>query len=60
MIPVTLTAIPHDAALWHWGDGVSTCYPLGLFRARSNLELRMHCLVYPRPGNGDRYLKYRL
>jgi uncharacterized protein (DUF58 family) len=29
---------------------VSTCYPLGLFRAWSNLELRMHCLVYPRPG----------
>lgn len=29
---------------------VSSCYPLGLFRAWSHLELRMHCLVYPRPG----------
>jgi uncharacterized protein (DUF58 family) len=29
---------------------VSSCYPLGLFRAWSNIELRMQCLVYPRPG----------
>jgi uncharacterized protein (DUF58 family) len=29
---------------------VSSCYPLGLFRAWSNVTLRMHCLVYPRPG----------
>jgi uncharacterized protein (DUF58 family) len=29
---------------------VSSCYPLGLFRAWSHLELRMQCLVYPRPG----------
>jgi uncharacterized protein (DUF58 family) len=29
---------------------ISSCYPLGLFRAWSHLELHMHCLVYPRPG----------
>jgi uncharacterized protein (DUF58 family) len=29
---------------------VATCYPLGLFRAWSHLDLRMHCLVYPHPG----------
>jgi uncharacterized protein (DUF58 family) len=29
---------------------VSTCYPLGLFRAWSHLDLRIQCLVYPRPG----------
>jgi uncharacterized protein (DUF58 family) len=29
---------------------VSSCYPLGLFRAWSHLDLRMHCMVYPRPG----------
>jgi uncharacterized protein (DUF58 family) len=29
---------------------ISSCYPLGLFRAWSYLELRMNCLVYPRPG----------
>jgi uncharacterized protein (DUF58 family) len=29
---------------------VSSCYPLGLFNAWSHLELRMQCLVYPRPG----------
>jgi uncharacterized protein (DUF58 family) len=29
---------------------VSSCYPLGLFRAWANVELRMQCLVYPRPG----------
>jgi uncharacterized protein (DUF58 family) len=29
---------------------VSSCYPLGLFRAWSHLNLHMHCLVYPRPG----------
>lgn len=29
---------------------VSSCYPLGLFRAWSPVNLRMHCLVYPRPG----------
>ena len=29
---------------------VSSCYPLGLFRAWSHVNLRMHCLVYPQPG----------
>jgi uncharacterized protein (DUF58 family) len=29
---------------------ISSCYPLGLFRAWSHLDLRMNCLVYPRPG----------
>ena len=28
---------------------VSTCYPLGLFRAWSNFEIADKCLVYPRP-----------
>ena len=29
---------------------VSTRYPLGLFRAWSNIDLHQACLVYPRPG----------
>lgn len=29
---------------------ISTCYPLGLFRAWSYLYLDCHCLVYPRPA----------
>ncbi|MGD8311234.1 MAG: DUF58 domain-containing protein [Gammaproteobacteria bacterium] len=29
---------------------VSSTVPLGLFRAWAHLELRMECLVYPRPG----------
>ena len=28
---------------------VSSCYPLGLFRAWSYLALEQHCVVYPRP-----------
>jgi uncharacterized protein (DUF58 family) len=31
---------------------VFTTFPLGLFQAWSNLELDMHCLVYPRPEAG--------
>ncbi len=31
---------------------VSTTFPLGLFQAWSNLNLEMHCLVYPRPELG--------
>ena len=29
---------------------ISTCFPLGLFRAWSYLYLDCHCLVYPRPA----------
>lgn len=29
---------------------LTTCFPLGLFRAWSPLELTMHCLVYPAPA----------
>jgi uncharacterized protein (DUF58 family) len=29
---------------------LSTTYPLGLVHAWSYVDLRMHCLVYPRPG----------
>jgi uncharacterized protein (DUF58 family) len=32
---------------------VFTTYPLGLFRAWSNVELDQRCLVYPRPEAGD-------
>ena len=28
---------------------ISSCFPLGLFRAWSYLEIEQHCLVYPRP-----------
>ena len=28
---------------------ISSCYPLGLFRAWSYLALEQHCVVYPRP-----------
>ncbi len=31
---------------------VFTTFPLGLFHAWSNVELDMHCLVYPRPEPG--------
>jgi uncharacterized protein (DUF58 family) len=31
---------------------VFTTFPLGLFRAWSNVELDMQCLVYPRPEHG--------
>jgi len=30
---------------------VSTCYPLGLLRAWSYIELDLSCLVYPEPGS---------
>ena len=32
---------------------VFTTFPLGLFRAWSNIELDEHCVVYPRPEAGD-------
>jgi len=32
---------------------VFTTFPLGLFQAWSNVELDMHCLVYPRPESGQ-------
>lgn len=32
---------------------IFTTYPLGLFHAWANVELDMHCLVYPKPESGD-------
>ena len=32
---------------------IFTTYPLGLFYAWSNVELDLHCLVYPRPEPGN-------
>lgn len=29
---------------------ISTCYPLGLFRAWAHVDLTMHCIVYPAPA----------
>ena len=43
-----------DGAGFGWGDlRVFTTFPLGLFQAWSNLELDLHCLVYPRPEPGQ-------
>jgi len=33
---------------------IQTCYPLGLFRAWSHVQLDMQALVYPRPAAGSR------
>jgi uncharacterized protein (DUF58 family) len=50
-IPVTLYRDTTRRGLLALGRyRVSSCYPLGLFRAWSHLDLRMQCLVYPRPG----------
>jgi uncharacterized protein (DUF58 family) len=32
---------------------IYTTYPLGLFHAWANVDLDIHCLVYPRPEAGD-------
>ncbi len=34
------------------GPRALTTFPLGLFHAWSNVDLDMHCLVYPRPESG--------
>lgn len=33
---------------------IQTCFPLGLFRAWSHVQLDMQCLVYPRPASPPR------
>jgi uncharacterized protein (DUF58 family) len=50
-IPVTLYRDAARRGLLALGRcGISTRYPFDLFRAWSHLNLRMHCLIYPRPG----------
>jgi uncharacterized protein (DUF58 family) len=50
-VPVTLYRDAARRGLLALGRcTVSSRYPLGLFRAWSHVNLRMHCLVYPRPG----------
>jgi uncharacterized protein (DUF58 family) len=50
-LPVTLYRDAARRGLLALGRcSVSSSYPLGLFRAWSHVNLRMHCLVYPRPG----------
>jgi len=50
-IPVTLYRYTDRRGVLTLGRcKVSSCYPLGLFRAWSHLALYMECLVYPRPG----------
>jgi len=33
---------------------IESCYPLGLFRVWSKIDLDIHCLVYPKPVNNDK------
>ena len=34
---------------------ISTCFPLGLFRAWSNIQLNEKCLVYPKPEGAGQF-----
>ncbi|PJA23833.1 MAG: DUF58 domain-containing protein [Alphaproteobacteria bacterium CG_4_10_14_0_2_um_filter_63_37] len=50
--PVTLSLSPLHRGAWRLGMLVlSTRYPLGLFRAWSNIDLDMELLVYPPPAD---------
>ena len=47
---VASVAAPHRGILRPGRIRLFTRYPLGLYRAWSNLELEMQCTVYPRPA----------